>query len=167
MKTGECSGFVVSNNVTRHALGGEGVQFGATDAGEWVIGHLSKESTAKEMGIVELVTGFGWLVFNGSNIVPSTGGEQAPRTAVGLTKEGGLLMLEVDGCEKCPHGKGPTLRSLADIMLSLGAHHAMNMDGGGSSTFLRDGKVENYPTCFDVPFKCQRRVATAICVTNH
>ena len=83
MNTGECSGAVITKNVTRHRFSPGNAQFGSTDSGEWVIGHISKESTAKELGIVELVTGFGWLVFNGSNVVPSTGGLQAPRTAVG------------------------------------------------------------------------------------
>ena len=82
------------------------------------------------------------------------------------------LLLEVDGCEKCSTGKGMTMKQLADFMASpaVGAVHAVNLDGGGSSTFVRKddatGKevVVNWPTCVDINFKCERSVATIMCV---
>lgn len=57
----------------------------------------------------------------------------APRTAVGLTEDGNtLIMAVVDG--RLPGARGVTLKELAEIMISLGAHEALNLDGGGSST---------------------------------
>jgi exopolysaccharide biosynthesis protein len=38
---------------------------------------------------------------------------------------------------------GLTLKELANLMLSLGCHSALNLDGGGSSTLWIDGKIAN------------------------
>ena len=55
-----------------------------------------------------------------------------PRTAAGLTSDGRVLLLEVDG--RIPaHSNGATLVDLGKFMISLGAVRAVNLDGGGSS----------------------------------
>lgn len=55
-----------------------------------------------------------------------------PRTAAGLTKEGTILLLVVDG--RIPnYSNGATLVDLAEIMIKNGADRAVNLDGGGSS----------------------------------
>jgi exopolysaccharide biosynthesis protein len=59
-----------------------------------------------------------------------------PRTAVGISRDGRRVMfVVVDGRQK-PYSDSMALRQLATLMLSLGAHTAMNLDGGGSSTML-------------------------------
>ncbi len=71
-------------------------------------------------------------------------GEQ-PRTAVGVIGTNHLVFVVVDG--RSPgYSKGVTLPELADIMLSLGATTAYNLDGGGSSTMYYDGEVVNTPS---------------------
>lgn len=76
---------------------------------------------------------------------------RAARTAVGVTKDGKLLLVTVDGL---PRGKdersdrgsiGMTLEELADLMINLGAVEAMNLDGGSSTTMWIDGRVVNQP----------------------
>ena len=57
----------------------------------------------------QLITGWGWLVRNGKSYVNSSqdlsyspGGftyEKAPRTSVGVFKNGSMILLEVDGEE--------------------------------------------------------------------
>lgn len=55
-----------------------------------------------------------------------------PRTAAGLTKDGKLLLLVVDG--RIPdYSNGVTLVDLAEFMIEHGADRAVNLDGGGSS----------------------------------
>lgn len=55
-----------------------------------------------------------------------------PRTAAGVTKDGHILLLEVDG--RIPtYSNGASLVDLAKMLISLGADRAINMDGGGSS----------------------------------
>ena len=69
---------------------------------------------------------------------------RAPRTAVGLTKEGHVLLVVVDGRQS--HSIGMTLLELALFMQEQGAVHAMNLDGGGSSEMVIKGKVMNKPS---------------------
>jgi exopolysaccharide biosynthesis protein len=38
------------------------------------------------------------------------------------------------------YSEGITLKELADLMISLGAQNAMNLDGGGSSTMVVEGE---------------------------
>lgn len=85
-----------------------------------------------------------------------------PRTAVGLTDDGRLLMVVVDGRTSEAHGM--TTQELAELMAVLGATSAMNLDGGGSSTaWIKTRGVVNHPSDngnFDN--EGERGVATAI-----
>ena len=55
-----------------------------------------------------------------------------PRTAAGVTKDGKVLLLAVDG--RIPeYSNGASLVDLAQIMIGLGADRAVNLDGGGST----------------------------------
>jgi hypothetical protein len=69
--------------------------------------------------------------------------EKHPRTAVGWS-ERDLFWVEVDGRRK--DSVGMTLNELGALMIELGCVEAMNLDGGGSSTFWFDGKVRNRPS---------------------
>ncbi len=58
-----------------------------------------------------------------------------PRSAVGLSADGrSLLMVAVDGRQD--QSRGVTLDELGALMQSLGAHHALNLDGGGSTALV-------------------------------
>ncbi|WP_334147965.1 phosphodiester glycosidase family protein [Microbacterium sp.] len=70
-------------------------------------------------------------------------GEQ-PRTAIGVIDDNHLVFVVVDG--RSPgYSRGVTMTELADIMVSLGAETAYNIDGGGSSTMVFDGSLVNDP----------------------
>lgn len=71
-------------------------------------------------------------------------GEQ-PRTAIGVTADGHILFVVVDGRDP-GYSRGATLPELADIMISLGATTAYNLDGGGSSELWFNGVVVNQPS---------------------
>ena len=60
-----------------------------------------------------------------------------PRTAAGVTADGKLLLVTVDGREK-GHSLGLTYRELADVLIGWGARQAINLDGGGSTTLVVD-----------------------------
>lgn len=66
------------------------------------------------------------------------------RTAVGVTLDGALLIVTVDG--RAPWSGGVSLPELAALMRDLGAQDAMNLDGGGSTTMVVDGVVVNAPS---------------------
>lgn len=68
-----------------------------------------------------------------------------PRMAAGITGEGSLLFLAVDGrnFERAP---GVTLQDLGQMMLALGAVDAMNLNGGGSKRMVVEGETLDIPS---------------------
>ena len=69
---------------------------------------------------------------------------RAPRTAVGIKRDGTVLMLVVDG--RSNTSGGMTLEELAQYFLRLGARDAVNFDGGGSSVMVIDKRIVNHPS---------------------
>ena len=61
-----------------------------------------------------------------------------PRTAAGIDARGRLLLLVIDSTNR-----GMTLGGLATVLQKLGAVDALNLDGGGSSSFVVEGKMMN------------------------
>jgi hypothetical protein len=57
-----------------------------------------------------------------------------PRTVLGWTASGDLLLVTIDGRQP-GYSDGATLSEATDLMTELGAVDAINLDGGGSSTF--------------------------------
>lgn len=68
-----------------------------------------------------------------------------PRTGVGTTPDGKILMVAVDGRQP-RYSVGMTLAEFTDLFLSLGADYALNLDGGGSTTIVTNGNVRNRPS---------------------
>ena len=71
-------------------------------------------------------------------------GGRAPRTALGITKDGKALLVVVDGRSRS--SVGYTLLELARFMLEQGAVEAMNLDGGGSSQMIIGSQIVNAPS---------------------
>jgi hypothetical protein len=69
-----------------------------------------------------------------------------PRAALGV-KDGIALALTCDG--RSPADAGLTLGELAQVMASLGSQHAINLDGGGSTTQISAGRIVNRPRELD------------------
>ncbi len=71
--------------------------------------------------------------------------QRHPRSAVGITTDGDLCLVAVDG--RAPGvSEGATLDELAHIMQHLGCVEAMNMDGGGSTCLNIEGLNVNRPS---------------------
>ncbi len=91
-----------------------------------------------------------------------------PRTAIGKSADGTLLMVVVDG-RHADKATGMSCFDLADFMARIGSVDALNLDGGGSSTLVwrnaetGKGEVINYP-CDNKLFDHQgeRKVLTTI-----
>jgi exopolysaccharide biosynthesis protein len=65
--------------------------------------------------------------------------DKHPRTAMGYTKDNKLIILVVEG--RHPGiAEGATLTQLAQVFKDLGCREALNLDGGGSSCMLVNGK---------------------------
>lgn len=98
------------------------------------------------------------LVYRGKNVAEENywkevfeiGGGQGlsrqPRSAIGATADGKLVIVVCDGRNK-RGSAGFTLSEMAEKLISLGCVVGVNLDGGGSSTFVgKDGTVLNMPS---------------------
>jgi len=81
------------------------------------------------VGVVDVTTeGFGWEC------------RADPRTAFGLTHDGQAVLVAVDAPGLC-------LPDLASFLIqNFGVVRAMNLDGGGSTTMVVQGKIVNTPS---------------------
>jgi len=68
-----------------------------------------------------------------------------PRTLVGWNAAGERWFVTVDGRQP-DASVGMTLAEAADFLLALGATDGLNLDGGGSTTFVDAGAVVNTPS---------------------
>lgn len=114
-----------------------------------------------DRGPLELVVG-GWprLVVDGRSVAaaadslegtfPEFSARRYARSAVAVTRDSAtLLLVTVDGVPRGAEtgpSAGMTLVEFADLLLSLGAFQALNLDGGGSTTLLVRDRVANAPT---------------------
>lgn len=80
---------------------------------------------------------------------------RAPRTAIGVKADGSVILMVIDGRSK--YSKGVSLYELAAFLLEEGAVEAVNLDGGGSSEMVVDGKIVNRPSD-----GVERRISTAL-----
>ncbi len=114
-----------------------------------VRGQTMKLDLALEpSNIMQAVQGGPQLVRNGQIYIPYAwegfgpgfyGGRTA-RSAIGITHTGKVLLVTVDG-RRPRESSGINLPELAELMKTLGARDAMNLDGGGSATLVVGGRV--------------------------
>jgi len=63
-----------------------------------------------------------------------------PRTAIGINRNGRYLYIVVVDGRQPLYSEGATYIELAGLLIDQGAHMAMSLDGGGSSTLVVEGK---------------------------
>lgn len=82
------------------------------------------------------------LVLTDGKILNVGGNYLAPRTGIGLSADKKYMYITViDGRQK-DFSMGTTVSEVGSILKYLGAHNGVNMDGGGSSSFVIWDKVE-------------------------
>ena len=88
---------------------------------------------------------FPLLIANGQKIEfqPFSGG-YAPRTAIGQTAQGHVLLLVVDGRQRA--SLGATFEDLQTILYANGAINAINLDGGSSASMVYHSRLINSPS---------------------
>ena len=83
-----------------------------------------------------------------------------PRSAIGYKKNGDVVMMVVDGRQV--DSRGVYLKELAMLMSQFDCEEAINLDGGGSSALVINGKLINSP----LGLKSEREVMSFIAVIN-
>ncbi len=81
---------------------------------------------------VPYVLGGGDTLLSGGQVVAPEGTGYNPRTAVGITPEGKVILYTVDG-RLDGYSVGASEYTVAERLLELGCTEAINMDGGGST----------------------------------
>lgn len=132
MGTGEPSGVLVMNGITVKSLASaqEKNWFAVTEDNKAYIGT----GTLPE-NTVEAIGGATMLIKDGQINVSESDTTKNPRTAVGIKANGNVLILSANGRQE-PFSSGYTYYELAEKMLELGCVDALNLDGGGSATYL-------------------------------
>lgn len=85
--------------------------------------------------------------------------DKHPRTAMGYTADDKLVILVIEG--RNPGAAGASLKLEAEILKDLGCVEALNLDGGGSSCLLVNGKETIKPSD-----KVQRAVPGVFLIVN-
>lgn len=73
-------------------------------------------------------------------------GTRHPRSAIGRTADGRVLLVTVDGRQE-GYSAGMTMHELSHLLLRLGAVEGLALDGGGSAQMATDGLTRNRPCC--------------------
>lgn len=101
----------------------------------------------------------GRLLSNGE-VTPNLEPGAAPRTAIGITANGSIILYTIDG-RQTGHSYGVQLKTLAQRMKELGCVDALNLDGGGSTTITAQLPGNHYSTMKNKPSDGkQRNVST-------
>ncbi len=124
---------------------------------------------AGEFSDMSYVVG-GWdILVKDGNIVESThstkddpnyGGVDAPRTMIGMKADGTMFLAVIDGRQS--HSVGCTVAEEGQLAYAFGAAYALELDGGGSSVFLRSEDGQNLICCNKPSDGNERKVSNAV-----
>uniref|UniRef100_A0AAY4B7G3 EGF-like domain-containing protein n=1 Tax=Denticeps clupeoides TaxID=299321 RepID=A0AAY4B7G3_9TELE len=179
---GACLGNIVSDGSLVNNGGGlQNAQFGIRKDGTLVFGYLSEDDVNDHKNpFVQLVSGVVWLLRKGEVYIEQsiqaecsksqeTGSFRefvdviSARTAVGHNADGRLILFHIDGQTGI---RGMNLWEVAEFLKTQEVINAINLDGGGSSTYVVNGSLASYPSdhCLDNMWRCPRSVSTVLCV---
>ncbi|ACV57819.1 phosphodiester glycosidase family protein [Alicyclobacillus acidocaldarius] len=158
---GLVQGIVISNGrILKRASGPESI-VGFTADGRLISGTYTL-AELQAMGVTQALMFGPTLVDRGVDQIQGAGDwGYAPRTAIGQTADGTVILMVTDGRElHGPADIGASLGDIARLMISLGAVTAANLDGGSSATLVYDGCLINQPT----DILGERYIGTAVIV---
>ena len=136
MSTGKPGGALVLEGTQYNGIGNENF-FGILKDGTPVIGGA--DTWYANRGNIEEAVGGGAFLIKDGKICVSAGSNyannRASRTCVGITEDGQVVLMVLDG-RQLPFSAGGSSIEIAQIMLEAGCVKAINLDGGGSTTFV-------------------------------
>lgn len=170
-----CVGAVVANGTLEASpVIANRAKFALLTNGSYAVGFLDETNVDSSSQLIE---GLGWIVRDGRPYSDesldladrrSIADAVTPRTAIGVTAEGQLLLAQTEGIEGAEGSEGVTGVTLKEfgalLVKDFNVIEAVNLDGGGSSDSVYNGEVIGNPTCHGTTEICEREVATITCV---
>lgn len=129
-RNGVCLKSTMSDNVCTF--------FAVTKGKKAVVGSYDEYDTYKDE-IQEAIGGRVRLMTNG-NVLSQTSTALEPRTAIGVTDNNVVYILVADG-RNFWYYNGMRYTEMGNVLKALGVKDAINLDGGGSSTFIIRSKT--------------------------
>ncbi|MET7814666.1 phosphodiester glycosidase family protein [Streptomyces sp. NPDC005395] len=154
--------------------------YGIGEGAAWLRSHVRPDTRAAVSmritdpsgqpltGAVRSALGGSARLLSGGDIDPDArrlGPDREPRTVAGVASDGTLLLVAIDG--RAPgESVGATPTEAARLARSFGAVDAVNLDGGGSTTVVLEGRLRNSPRGSEKGNVTERRVANAIAILS-
>lgn len=137
-------------------VGGGSSVWGAREdmkTGDTILVYLGVQPSLTNVSTI--VGGVGMIVANGKPVPDSINVRERtsvvflrarhPRTFVGFDRDTTKLFLcTVDGRQQT--SLGMSFQEMADFLISMGVFNAVNLDGGGSTTMVVQGRIVNAPS---------------------
>ena len=169
MATGQPVGLLVMGGVEYSPINSNGF-FGVLKDGTAVIGTTEEYNTIYKDQVQEGIAGFGAVLVKDGKIAVADSdtyyNDRASRTAVGVTKTGKVVLMVMDGRQE-PRSCGGSMQEIAQVMLEAGCVQAINLDGGGSTTFVAKPEGKEELEVVSTPSDgVQRSVSTSLMIVS-
>ncbi len=137
---GEPLGIVIKNGKLLYD-GGSSVVVGFDKDNKLIVGYMSAQD-ALDKNIRDACSFGPVFIVNGKRAESiGSGGGLNPRTCIGQTADGSVLLLTIDGRQAT--SIGATYEDCINILEEYGAVNAANLDGGSSTVMYYNGEVIN------------------------
>ena len=169
INTGEPSGYLVMNGVVHHDSSSRAF-IAAFDDGSvnvfregTTLAQAEADQSAKQgktVKILEAVDALVAMVWDGKVVITESGNSgYYPRTCVGIKADGTVVLFQADGT-MAPRSVGYTAAEEAQMMVALGCVAAIQLDEGGSSTYISQREGEQDVTMRNTPAGGSERVVS-------
>ena len=169
INTGEPSGYLVMNGVVHHDNSSRAF-IAAFDDGSvnvfregTTLAQAEADQSAKQgktVKILEAVDALVAMVWDGKVVITESGNSgYYPRTCVGIKADGTVVLFQADGT-MAPRSVGYTAAEEAQMMVALGCVAAIQLDEGGSSTYISQREGEQDVTMRNTPAGGSERVVS-------
>ena len=169
INTGEPSGYLVMNGVVHHDNSSRAFVAAFDDGSVNVFKEgttlaQAEASQSEKQGtpvkILEAVDALVAMVWDGKVVVSESGNSgYYPRTCVGVKADGTVVLFQADGT-MAPRSVGYTAAEEAQMMVALGCVAAIQLDEGGSSTYISQREGESDLTMRNTPAGGSERVVS-------
>ena len=167
MTTGKPSGALIIEGTVYQDNPGRNF-FAILNDGTPVIGTRSDwaaiaDNVRDAVGTGEIIVRDGEPILSGSTSYMNS---RAPRTCVGITADGKVVLMALDGRQD-PYSVGGSMAEIATIMAEAGCVIAVNLDGGGSTTFAAKEEGSDVMTVVNRPSDgYERSVSSSLIVVS-